>query len=245
MEVNPLLCVIPAKGGSKGLPGKNVRPLLSHPLIAHSIMCAKMCGKIDRIAVSTDDEGIADVARKYGADVPFKRPAELSTDKAAMIPVLQHALVECEKIYRDKYHSLLLLDPTSPGRYPEDIEKAIDILKNDESLDGVIGVSEPEFNPLWHCVILKGGIMKPLIEGASRYKRRQEVPQVYRINATIYLWRRDFLLSEKASNWIEQGKHSVVKIPEIRAIHIDHIEDFEKARVLLEAKIINFPWIEK
>lgn len=245
MSIKPILCVIPARGGSKGLPGKNIKPLLSHPLIAHSIMCAKMCSLLDKVIVSTDDEQIAKIAKEYGAEVPFKRPKELASDDAGMIPVLQHSLIECEKNYKKKFKSLLLLDPTSPGRFPEDIEKAASLLEANIDADGAIGVSEPEFNPFWHCVIEKNGFMNPLIEGAGKFKRRQEVPKVFRINASIYIWRRDFLLSEKALKWIDEGKNLMVEIPEIRAFHIDHIEDFDKAKALLEAGIVKLPWIEK
>jgi CMP-N,N'-diacetyllegionaminic acid synthase len=244
-KLKPILCVIPARGGSKGLPGKNIRPLMSHPLIAHSIMCAKMVNDLDKIVVTTDNDEIAKIATQYGAEVPFKRPPELSTDDAGMIPVLQHCLKECEKIFAKRFESLLLLDPTSPGRYPQDIEKAVKILENEQDADGVIGVSEPEFNPLWHCVIEReDGFIKPLIEGAGKFKRRQEVPKVYRINASLYLWKRDFILSENVLQWIEKGRNRMIEIEEIRAIHIDHLEDFEKARVLLESKVIEFPWLK-
>ncbi|MCX7830666.1 MAG: acylneuraminate cytidylyltransferase family protein [Acidobacteria bacterium] len=244
-KIDPILCVIPARGGSKGLPGKNIKPLLGHPLIAHSIMCANMCQRIDKIIVSTEDDEIAGIAEKYGAEVPFKRPEALATDEAGMIPVLQHALKESESIYRKRFETLLLLDPTSPGRYPEDIEKAVKLLENSKDADGVIGVSQPEFNPLWHCVIETNGFIKPLIKGAEKYKRRQEVPKVFRINASLYLWKRHFLLSEKAVKWVEEGKNLMLEIPEIRAIHIDHLEDFERAQVLLESSLINFPWQKK
>ncbi|HNQ77856.1 MAG TPA: acylneuraminate cytidylyltransferase family protein [Acidobacteriota bacterium] len=245
MPVKPVLCVIPARGGSKGLPGKNIKELMGHPLIAHSIMCAKMAPSLERIIVSTDDVEIASIARKYGADVPFMRPAELATDTSAMIRVLQHALTEMEKIGHIRYESLLLLDPTSPGRYPDDIEKAVRMAESDPDADGVIGVSEPEFNPLWHCVVEKDGLMSPLIPGASKFTRRQDVPRVFRINASLYLWKRDFILSEKAAKWIEEGKHLMLEIPEQRAIHIDHLEDFEKAKLFLKEKLVELPWIKK
>jgi N-acylneuraminate cytidylyltransferase len=244
-DVKPILCVIPARGGSKGLPRKNLKELMGHPLIAHSIMCAKMVPEIDKIIVSTEDEEIAVIAKKYGALVPFVRPNELASDEAGMIPVIQHALKECEKIFEKRFEFLLLLDPTSPGRFPYDIQKAIELLKDNDEADSVIGVSEPEFNPFWHCVVKRNGLIKPLIEGAGGYKRRQEVPKVFRINASIYIWRRDFLLSGKALKWIDEGKNLMVEIPEIRAFHIDHIEDFDKAKALLDAGIVRLPWIEK
>lgn len=240
-----VLCVIPARGGSKGIPKKNLKPLAGIPLIAHSILCAKMIKVLKRIIVSTDDEKIAKVALNYGALVPFIRPPELARDDTPMMPVLKHALKECEKIYGERYDLLLLLDPTSPGRYPQDITKAIKILKDNPECDSVIGVSEPDFNPYWHCVILKNGFMKPLIKGASKYTRRQDVPEVYRINASLYLFRRKFLLSNKSLKWIEKGKNMIIEIPEKRAIHIDDMEDLEKVRILVESGYIRLPWIQK
>lgn len=245
MSLEPVLCVIPARGGSKGLPGKNIRELMGHPLIAHSIMCARMAPSLEKIIVSTDDAEIASTARRYGADVPFIRPGELAGDTAGMIPVLQHALREMEKIDGKEYGCLLLLDPTSPGRFPEDIENAVRMAEANPQADGVIGVSEPEFNPYWHCVVEEKGMMRPLIEGAGRFARRQDVPRVFRINASLYLWKRDFLLSGKSIKWIDEGKHLMLEIPEQRAIHIDHIEDFEKAKLFLESGTISFPWIKK
>lgn len=241
MSIHPVLAVIPARGGSKGLPGKNIRPLAAIPLIGHSIRCAKMTPEIDRIIVSTDSEEIAAVARGEGAEVPFTRPAELAGDTTAMWPVMRHALEHMEAIDGAPYGSLLLLDPTSPGRRPGDIRKALQLLEADPSCDGVIGVSEPEFNPYWHCVIDDNGYMRDLISGAERFSRRQDVPKVYRINATLYLWRRDFVIS--ADNW-RTGRLKMLEVPESRAFHIDEIEQFELTEVRLERKMVELPWLK-
>ncbi|MEW6719492.1 MAG: acylneuraminate cytidylyltransferase family protein, partial [Thermodesulfobacteriota bacterium] len=184
MTVKPVLCVIPARGGSKGLPGKNIRPLAGLPLIAHSLRCAGMCAGIARTIVSTDSGEIAAVARANGADVPFLRPEELAGDTTPMLPVLQHALREMERIDGKRYGSVLLLDPTSPGRFPSDVEECVRRLDADPAADGVVGVSRPDFNPYWHCVVEREGYMAPLIPGADRFGRRQDVPAVYRINAS-------------------------------------------------------------
>lgn len=240
MSIHPVLAVIPARGGSKGLPGKNVRPLAGIPLIGHSIRCARMTPGIDRLIVSTDSAEIASVAREQGAEVPFMRPPELADDTAAMWPVLRHALESEEASDGRRYGSLLLLDPTSPGRTPDDLTKAMAMLDADATCDGIIGVSEPEFNPYWHCVVEREGYMHDLIEGATAFSRRQDVPRVYRINATLYLWRRDFVLS--ADNW-RTGRLKLLEVPERRAIHIDDIEQFELASVLLERKIVRLPWL--
>ncbi len=242
MSDRPILAVIPARGGSKGLPGKNIRPLAGLPLIAHTIRCAHMCPELDRIVVSTDSPEIAEVARAHGGDAPFLRPPEFATDSAPMLGVLQHALKEMERLDARRYGSLLLLDPTSPGRLPYDVSRAVSALEGSHGADGVVGVSQPEFNPYWHCVVEKDGYMAPLIPGARNYSRRQDLPLVYRINATLYLWRRDFLLSAEGS-WMD-GKLLLLEVPESRAIHIDDIEEFERADLMVQHGLVTFPWLK-
>src|SRR5689334_19934277 len=154
-----VLAVIPARGGSKGLPGKNIRVFAGLPLIAHSILYARMCPQLGRIVVSTDSAEIAAVAAEYDAKPPFIRPAVLAEDHTPMIPVLQHALSSMEKIERTTFQYVVLLDPTSPGREPADVSEAFQRLKNNPSADGIVSVSRPDFNPLWNCVIEKDGWM--------------------------------------------------------------------------------------
>jgi N-acylneuraminate cytidylyltransferase len=242
MDIDPILCVIPARGGSKGLPGKNIRPLAGLPLIAHSIRCAGMCPRVSRAIVSTDSGEIAAVARAHGAAVPFMRPPELAGDRTPMLPVLQHALREMERIDGARYGSVLLLDPTSPGRVPSDVAECARRLEADPRADGVVGVSRPEFNPYWHCMVERDGYMAPLIPGAGSFARRQDLPAVFRINASVYLWRRDFLL-EAGGSWMG-GRHLMHEIPESRAIHIDDIDEFERADLMIRHGLIRFPWME-
>lgn len=242
MSVRPLLAVIPARGGSKGLPGKNIRPLAGLPLIAHSIRCAAACPDIHRAVVTTDSEEIAAVARAHGGDVPFLRPAELATDTAPMIAVVQHALRETERQEGRRYEGVLLLDPTSPGRLPEDVAEAVRRLAATPEADGVVGVSRPEFNPAWVCVVDRGGWLAPLMPDAPQYTRRQDVPPVYRVNATLYLWRRDFLLGVGES-W-RHGRHLLLEVPEARAVHLDELQEFERTDLLLRAGLLTFPWLE-
>lgn len=242
LTIEPILCVIPARGGSKGLPGKNIRLLAGVPLIGHSIRCARMCPRIARTIVSTDSGEIAAVARANGADVPFMRPVELAQDQTPMLPVLQHALREMERLDGMRYGSVLLLDPTSPGRIPSDVAECVHRLEGDPAADGVVGVSRPEFNPYWHCIVEREGYMAPLIPGADRFDRRQDVPTVYRINASVYLWRRDFLLEVQGS-WMK-GRHLMHEIPEARAIHIDDLDEFDRADLMIKNGLVKFPWME-
>lgn len=237
-----LLAVIPARGGSKGLPGKNTRPFAGLPLIAHSILFAKLCYQIDRLIVSTDSAAIADVAQNYGADVPFMRPAELARDDTPLWAVVRHALEEVEKSDDKRYERLLLLDPTSPARDPEDIQGALDRLDRQPGADGVIGVSRPDFNPIWHCVVERDGWMTYLIDAGTRFSRRQDVPPVYRINGSLYIWQTDFLRRE-SRGWQGYGRHVIYEIPKFRAMSIDDIEEFEWAELLVKSGFIKFPWL--
>ncbi len=237
-----ILAVIPARGGSKGLPGKNIRPLAGLPLIAHSIKLAKLCPQITRLIVSTDDKNIAAVAKQFGTEVPFMRPADLARDDTPMWPVLRHALETVEREENSKYDLLLLLDPTSPGRLPEDISGALHKLLAQPKASGIIGVSQPEFNPIWHCVIERDGWMNDLFDTAGNYSRRQDIPAVYRINASLYIWQADFVRRE-AAGW-RHAPHLIYEIPEARAIHIDELIEFKKAELMIQHGLIQLPWLK-
>ncbi|MBI3011676.1 MAG: acylneuraminate cytidylyltransferase family protein [Candidatus Omnitrophica bacterium] len=238
-----VLAVIPARGGSKGLPGKNVRLFAGLPLIAHSIRCAKMCSQIDRCVVSTDSADIAAVARQHGGEAPFLRPPELARDESPIWPVLQHALGAVEESERAAYAFVVLLDPTSPSREPSDVAEALRRLRATPAADGIIGVSRPEFNPIWHCVVERTGWMADLIEAGARYERRQDVPTVYRINGSLYLWRAEFV-RRCEQPWRRSGRHLLYEIPEARAMSIDTVEEFGRAETLVNAGLIRLPWLD-
>jgi N-acylneuraminate cytidylyltransferase len=224
------------------LPGKNIRPFAGLPLIAHTILFAESCPEINRCIVSTDSEEIARVARQYGGEVPFLRPSELAGDDTPMWPVLRHALAWDEQHRGVQYDMLLVLDPTSPAREPSDVTGALNLLRRRSDADGIIGVSQPDFNPIWHCVVERDGWMVDLMAGGSGYDRRQDVPPVYRINGSLYLWRSQFVRSEEAS-WRQNGKHLMYEIPETRAMSIDTAAEFERAELLVREGFINLPWL--
>lgn len=244
MSLRPVLAIVPARSGSKGLPGKNLHPLAGQPLIAHSILFAKLCPEIDRCIVSTDSEEIADVARHYGADVPFLRPAHLATDEAPMWPVLQHAVRELEREQDRPSEFVLLLQPTSPCRIPEDVSRALSFLQEDGNAVGVVAVSEPEFNPRWVCVEERNGYMKSLFPESEAWVRRQDIPPTYRVNGLLYLWRRDYLLNAAAPQY-DQQPHRMLVVPELRAADIDAERDLRMLELLIREGVIQLPWLAK
>lgn len=244
MATKQVLAVIPARGGSMGLPRKNLRAFVGVPLIGHSILYAKLCKEITRIIVSTDSPEIAATAREYEADVPFIRPSDLAQGTTPMWPVLRHALATLENQEGISYEFLILLDPTSPAREPADITNALRRLEAAPEADGIVSVSQPPFNPMWHCVIEREGWVEDLFDGAARYDRRQDVPPVYRINGALYIWRTGFVRREERG-WRSYGRHLLYEIPEARAMSIDDLQQFEQAEFLVRTGQIKFPWLKK
>jgi N-acylneuraminate cytidylyltransferase len=236
-----ILAVIPARGGSKGLPRKNILPLAGIPLIGHSVQLAKMCPEITRIVVSTDSTEIADTAQNIGAEVPFLRPQELAQDDTPILPVLRHALETLDP-NENQYDYLLSLEPTSPGRMPSDITQALAKLQDQPKADGIIGVHQPEYNVFWHSVIEKDGWLTDLFEEGAKFTRRQDIPTVYRLNACLFLWRSEFIRRPGQTNW-RVGKHLILEVPEKNFVHIDEQYELDKADLLIRHGFIHFPWL--
>jgi N-acylneuraminate cytidylyltransferase len=203
-----------------------------------------MCPEITRLVVSTDSPEIAAVARQFGADVPFVRPSKLAEDDTPMWPVVRHALNTLEGSDESSYEFLLLLDPTSPAREPADVTKALEQLQKNAAADGIIGASQPEFNPIWHCVVERNGWMEDLTSAGSAFNRRQDVPRVYRVNGSLYLWRSEFVRREPHS-WRTGGRHLIYETPEFRAMSIDTAQEFRRAEILVESGLICFPWMSR
>ena len=243
MSFHRTIAIIPARGGSKGLPGKNVRLLGGLPLIAHSIRFAGLCHEIERCIVSTDSEEIATVAREAGGQVPFLRPAELAQDATPMLPVLQHAIQEVETSEGKSYELVVLLQVTSPFRLPEDISRALEIMDDDRRSAGVVAVSEPSFNPRVVCVEEREGYLD-FAFSRGLYKRRQDAAPVYRINGMLYVWRRDHLMRSTADD-LYTAPHRCLLVPDERALDIDSLHDFQVAEALLQAGAVQLPWCEE
>jgi CMP-N-acetylneuraminic acid synthetase len=228
--MNTLLSIC-ARGGSQGLPGKNIRPLLGKPLIAWTIEQALASGLANQVYVSTDDAAIMDVARAFGAEVPFQRPAGLATAAAGKLPVIQHLVgwLEAEGTRVDR---VLDLDPTSPLRDVADILACAALL--DDETDVVITGCESDKNPYFNMVERKehgfyGRVCTPDVEAVGR----QAAPVVYAMNASIYAWHRRTL---SASLW-SQRRIRLHPMPRERSIDIDHAIDFEMVELLMKLKL--------
>lgn len=178
------LVVIPARGGSKGVPGKNIKKLNGVPLIHYSINIAKVLFDSDDICVSTDDFEIKKVAENTGINIPFIRPNELATDYATSYDVLLHALGYYEKLRQKEYDTIILLQPTSPFRKIEHIKGAMSLFSSD--LDMVVAAKESQANPYYNLFELSdNNLLIPSKQGT--YTRRQDCPPVYEINGSIYV----------------------------------------------------------
>jgi N-acylneuraminate cytidylyltransferase len=230
-----VLAVIPARGGSKGLPRKNVLPLAGVPLVGHAVQCAARVPAITRTVVSTDDDETAAVAEPFGAEV-VRRPADLGRDETPTWPVLQHALDAAGR----GEELLVLLEPTEPLRLPEDVEAAIDLARANPGADGVVSVSEPRFNPVFQGVEITDGRLRPLFPEA-RLERRQDAPAVYYVNGCVYVWRTSHV-RDHHGHWLD-GDLLPLITPESRSVSIDTADDLELCELLLSSGRASLPWL--
>lgn len=189
-----ILAVVPARGGSKALPGKNLLPLGRLPLVAHTILAAKRARTLDRILLSTDSPEIAKVGKRYRIEIPFLRPADLATDEVPMAPVLAHAVNWVEKDQGKPVDILVLLQPTSPLRQPRHIDAGVRLLLR-SGAESVVGLCKARHNPYWMWVIRNGNVERLFPEGA-KFRRRQELPAVYRVNGAFYASRRHVIMEQ-------------------------------------------------
>lgn len=226
-----ILALIPARGGSKGVPRKNIKLLLDKPLIAYTIEAALQVGFVDKVIVSTDDLEIAQISREYGAEVPFLRPYELATDEAKSIDVILHAMDWMEKEH-GAFNLILLLQPTSPFRNREDIKAALDIFFK-KNAKAVVSVCEAEHSPLWMNTLNDDLNMKDFIRKDILNKNRQELGKYYRINGAIYIAEWDYLKQNKT---FFGDKTYAYIMPKERSIDIDTEMDFKFAEFLMSNK---------
>jgi CMP-N,N'-diacetyllegionaminic acid synthase len=226
-------CVIGARGGSKGLAGKNIRPMLGKPLIAWSIEQALACPEIDRVVVSTDSEDIARVAKQFGAEVPFMRPSELANDTAGKWQVWQHALQACEAHYREPIDLFVDLDCTSPLREVQDISKAIAQFKT-SGMDAVFSICEAAKNPYFNMLEEENGILRICKNLPKPIVRRQDAPKVYTHVASIYVLAPDYL---RRGTGLLSGRTQGYDIGADKSLDVDSEFDFELIEYLMAKRL--------
>lgn len=228
-----IFAVIPARGGSKGLPGKNIIPLGGKPLIAYSIETAKKSRFVERVIVTTDDDKIAAVARSYGAEVPFIRPAELAQDDTPPDPVLKHTLQFLEEKEGARPEIIVWLEPPCPFRTAEEVDEAIQMLQNDPIADSLRSVIEPFQNP-FKSWTLSEKYLKPLIEKKGQALHtgpRQKTQKVYWQNGAIFLLKYNTIM--KKGNFFGDNILPYV-MSDDRFVDIDKKEDLELAEWYLK-----------
>lgn len=226
--MNPkVLAIIPARGGSKGVPRKNVRNLAGKPLIAWTIEEAKKSKYITRLILSSEDEEIIEVAKKYGCEVPFKRPVELAKDDTPSIEPVLHAIEQCPG-----YDYVVLLQPTSPLRTVEDIDGCIEMLLT-QNLDFGVSVSESNKSPYWMYMVDMDGSMEPIIKQEEIISRRQDLPKIYTLNGAVYVAKVERLLKEK--NFLNSNTKAYIMNNE-NSLDIDSELDFLVCEHLINNK---------
>lgn len=227
-----ILVLITARGGSKRVSGKNIRPLGGIPLIVWSIDVARGVPDVCDILVSTDDSEIADVARNAGALVPWLRPAELATDTASSVDVCLHALDWYES-KKAKVDGLLLLQPTAPFRRRETVLQGIELFKNNNH-HTVVGVSPAQSHPLW-CFRIDKNVLRPFIKGEKLEQRSQDLPPAYAINGVFYLITPNNL--RKFHSFYAEEMLPLISDNLTESIDIDTEADWKMAEAVLAVRV--------
>ncbi len=225
-----IIALISARGGSKGIPRKNVLPIAGKPLIAWTIAAALGSRKLSRLLVSTDDVEIAEVAREHGAEVPFLRPAELARDDSPVIDAVEHALRWFERTEGNLPEYMLLLQPTSPLRTTADIDGAIG-LAYERRAEAVLSVCEASPHPYLARSIARDGSLGDFTDQPAKPARRQDYPPAYVLNGAIYVNRVESLLVSR--NFQPPGALAYV-MPVERSCDIDAPIDLQIAELLLQ-----------
>ena len=225
-----VLAIIPARGGSKGVPRKNIKELSGKPLIAWTIEEALKAKGLTRVVVSTDDPDIKETALEWGAEVPFLRPEELATDKAKAIPVLQHAASFIRE-KGDSFDAVMMLQPTSPMRLAKDIEASIEMMKKDPECSSVISVTGVgEYHPARMKYLEEGVLIDPPFCEDYENQPRQELRPMYIRSGAIYLVKTGVLMERNSL----KGRRSLgFVMPKERSVNIDAPFDFEMAEWIM------------
>jgi CMP-N,N'-diacetyllegionaminic acid synthase len=219
-----VLAIIPARGGSKGVPRKNIRDMAGKPLIAWTIEEARKSQYIDRLIVSSEDTEIINVARKWGCEVPFTRPAELARDETPGIEPVIHALTVLPR-----YNYVVLLQATSPFRSVEDIDGCIEqCIRQDAA--ACVSITESDKSPYWMYTLDTTHHMEPLISNLGDNVRRQDLPQIFSLNGAVYVAKVSELL--RSRSFITPGTVGY-RMPKDRSLDIDTEQDFRICEILM------------
>lgn len=233
IEDKTILAIIPARGGSKGVPRKNIRVVAGKPLMAWTIEEALKSKYIDRIIVSTDDDEIAATAKEWGAEVPFMRPAALSTDNAPGIEPVIHAINMLPQ-----YEYVIVLQPTSPLRTVDDIDGSIELCFAKRA-KCCVSVVEPDKSPYWMLTLGKNGKVLPLFPNQTFVSRRQDLPAVYALNGAIYIAKSEYILRSKTFIDVDMALYIMTK-----DVSVDIDTEYDLLTVEHLMKIKNNPNLE-
>lgn len=225
-----VLGLVAARGGSKGLPGKNIKPLLGRPLIAWTIGAALAAPSLDAVVVSTDDADIAAAAQSAGARVPFMRPPELAGDTASSVDVVLHAIDTLAQA-GERFDLVVLLEPTSPLREADDIERSLALLVS-ERVEAVVSVCRAEaVHPAFMYRRDERGRLQPFLERQPTGLRRQEIEALYFLEGTVYVSRIEALRSRRSFYHEQTASYEV---PKWKSLEIDDMDDFLMVEALLK-----------
>ena len=226
-----ILVVIPARGGSKGIPRKNLRKINNQTLIEHAVRVAKGLGCIDKVIITSDDDEIHSLSEQLAVDLSVKRPAELASDKAKSIDAWIHAWLEAEKFFKQSFEFSVLLEPTSPMRTMDDVDKAIKLLMKNSTANSVVTVSKTpgHYTPHKALQINSKGEIAPYLEDGTKYSIRQDIPDFYHRNGICYAVRRNSLIENH--NLMEHG--CMPLIINRHVVNIDEEIDLKLAEFLM------------
>ena len=238
MKIN-LLITLCARGGSKGIPGKNIKLLNGLPLISYSIKSAKEFGNRynAEIALSTDDDQIKESAVKCGLKTLYERPIVLANDVVGKVDVIQHVLEYYERLHNTRYDYILDLDITSPLRTIDDLEEAFRMLQNNPEANNIFSVSPAHRNPYFNMVEEKGDGFVRLVKQGNTIKSRQQAPAVYDMNASFYFFRRSFFKKEYKTAITDK---SLAYLMSHLCFDLDHPIDFMFMGFLFKEKLLDF-----
>lgn len=222
-----MLAIIPARSGSKGLPGKNIKELLGKPLIAYSVEAALCSKAITEVVVSTDDKEIADIAVKFGANCPFLRPPELATDSALAVDAYIYTIERLMKERLTTIDNVIILQPTSPLRLPADIDGCVDLF-TEKSADSVVSYTEEAHPITWHKYISDENRIESIFQ--EEIKNRQDYRKSYYPNGAVYVFKYSMI---KEKTYYTEKSYAYI-MPRNRSVDIDYLEDFLYVEYLLK-----------